>query len=36
MDDALSVLNGYQAAMDEPFMLIYEEARGGQVSVKRV
>ena len=36
VDDALSVLNGYQAAMDEPFMLIYEEARGGQVSVKRV
>lgn len=26
LDDALAVLDGYDAAMDEPFMLIYEEA----------
>lgn len=26
LDDAFSVLDGYDAAMDEPFMLIYEEA----------
>ncbi|CAK9075715.1 unnamed protein product [Durusdinium trenchii] len=25
LDNALAVLNGYDAAMDEPFMLIYEE-----------
>ncbi|CAK9061186.1 unnamed protein product [Durusdinium trenchii] len=25
LDDALAVLDGYDAAMDEPFMLIYEE-----------
>ena len=25
LEDALSVLNGYDAAMDEPFMLVYEE-----------